>query len=103
MAYHITVIETNGERSNFIYEKEPPALGMFQDWLGGHLEAVPYFEWFGTRKCVAFCNEEGKLDGLPVNTVATYLWRATTPNMSDVLVGNIVIVGYDTEEELKAL
>jgi hypothetical protein len=102
MAYHITTVFTDG-KLNSVEQDTCPELEQLRDAVGGFIEAVPYFEWFGTRKCVAFCNEEGKLDGLPVNTVATYLWRATTPNMSDVLVGNIVIVGYDTEEELKAL
>jgi hypothetical protein len=92
----------------------PPALAALQRGVGGGtIEVVPYFTrydaepGYGPYKgepCVAFCNEEGKLNGLPINFRATALWHAQEPRFigRDVLVGPIVIVTGDRElmEEL---
>src|SRR5580765_6211004 len=47
---------------------------------GGYIEAVPGFDTIshaGKRHaCVAFCDEEGKLKGYPLNNHATTLWQA---------------------------
>jgi hypothetical protein len=64
----------------------------------------------GWRPCEAFCNEEGKNDGLPYNETATLLWAATLVKdghlkpgadgsvaMPDVLVGPVAIVIGDPE------
>lgn len=51
-----------------------------QTEVGGFIEAVPEFntiEFEGhLNSCVAFCNEESKLKGLPVNDTATGLWNS---------------------------
>jgi hypothetical protein len=45
-------------------------------------------------------NEEGKLQGLPVNSRATEIWLANFPNFPDVILGDVVIAGgYDDEGE----
>jgi hypothetical protein len=64
---------------------------------GGYIETVPYFTKYKGRPCVAFCDEEGKLHGLPVNQRATALWYALEPRFigRDILVGPIVIVSGD--------
>ena len=56
--------------------------------------------WFQTAPCTDseltfWVNEEGKLDGLPYNEVATEMWLATSPSMRgyDILVGTVVITG----------
>ena len=43
-------------------------------------------------------NEEGKLQGLPVNSRATEIWLANFPNFPDVIVGDVVIAGGTDEE-----
>ena len=43
-------------------------------------------------------NEEGKLQGLPINTSATEIWLANFPNFPDVIVGDVVIAGGTDEE-----
>lgn len=44
-------------------------------------------------RCVAFCNEEGKLHGLPLNSVATRMWQTQVGRpLDDVLVGDILLV-----------
>jgi hypothetical protein len=104
MAYHITVMSPEGEISKFEYN-EVPSLGMFRAWLDGHLEVVPYWEKFNGKKCVVFCNEEGKLERLPVNDYADHMWKMSLypHTINDTLVGNVVIVQADTDAELREL
>jgi hypothetical protein len=44
-----------------------------------------------------YCNEEGKLNGLPVNWTATYLWELSY-GKTDVLVGDVVLTGGADDE-----
>lgn len=79
-----------------------PSLDWLQSKVGGNIEAVPYWDTIaddkGTHKCVVFCNEEGKLNQLPFNDVATHFWhRYQSQPVSDFLVGNIVIIWGDDE------
>lgn len=80
--------------------------------VGGYFEVVPGFvtvAYGGTvLDCVAFCNENGKLDHLPINQLATITWaralrrvgeelygEGNTPK--DWLVGNVAVVFGDRE------
>lgn len=78
-----------------------PTLEDLQSRVGGYIEAVPgfsrFFDYDGPTPCVAFCDEEGKIKGLPVNPFATEFWRADRPGGGDVLVGMVVIVTGDDE------
>lgn len=93
MKGQLTVIKANGE----IVRTEltsPPGLEMLKKAVGGWIECIPYFEKFEGKPCVAFCNEEGKLNDLPFNEVASALWfEAGITN--DVLVGDVAIVTGD--------
>ena len=55
---------------------------------------MPYFNRYSGSPCVAFCNEEGKLHGLPINPVAHALWEKATGRLirDDYLVGSIAVV-----------
>lgn len=53
---------------------EPPTLQFMRDAVGGDIELVPGFDSIGGRRCVAFCNDDGKRD-LPMNDTATALWE----------------------------
>lgn len=92
-----------------------PRLDELQKIVGGYIEAVPGFQtitYHGEpRACVAFCNEEGKLEGLSVNRTATLLWHAALPSpglrlpngsFSDVLCGPVVVL-YGDDEFMGAL
>ena len=72
---------------------ERPQVPELQALVGGYIEAVPqWVDYIGTP-CVVYCNEEGKLDELPVNIRATALWwKARGRPADDVLVGDIVLV-----------
>jgi hypothetical protein len=73
-----------------------PDLEFLQQAVGGHIEVVPYFDRLGDKPCVAFCNEEGKLKGLPINTHATLLWGdAVGVQPNDVLCGDVLVITGD--------
>jgi hypothetical protein len=88
-----------------------PKYEMIKDGLnGGWLELVPLFDRYKGERCVVFCDEEGRLNGLPRNPIATALWHAcirargldpmrvlTPPDAIDGLVGPIVIISCDEE------
>jgi len=90
----------------------PPQLEMLKGAIGGgHLEVVPYLDTVGIKgivhKCIAFCDEEGKIKGLSFNRVANELWHLAQLArkrvvISDRLVGPVAIVYGDKEfmEEL---
>lgn len=79
-----------------------PVLEDLQIYVGGYIEVVPFFHCFLDRDCVAFCNEEGKNRGLPMNTTATQLWHDSVQFrynriINDVLFGCVVIIVGDRE------
>lgn len=81
---------------------DPVVLPHLRRIVGGHIEGVPMFDSVPVggrvRRCVAFCNEEGKLKGLPVNIAATRLWwHAVGRDPGDMLVGNVAVVWGDEE------
>jgi hypothetical protein len=74
-----------------------PTLDMLVFGVEGHIELVPRFTKFGGRSCVAFCNEEGKMQGKQPNHLAHILWEENVGRLitEDYLVGNIVIIVAD--------
>ena len=103
----MVVIATNGDTNATVYDRALE-LEDLSKAVGGYIEIVPRFtsfSWHGSaERCVAFCNEEGKLNGLELNQVATLLWHSALGRRSvnDVLVGPVAIVFGDTSfmEEL---
>lgn len=73
--------------------ERPPELEKLRAGVVGDIEVVPFFDKLMGRKCVAFCNEHGKLERMPINHAANVLWRlAHDGMMNDVLVGPIVVI-----------
>lgn len=64
--------------------------------VGGHIEAVE----FGDNKYFCYINEEGKLIGLPENTIVTSLWYDSGQRilLGDHIVGNALFFGGIDEE-----
>lgn len=60
-------------------------LQFLQEAVGGHIELVP----MRRDDLTMYCNDEGKLDGLPINHLAT----AIADLMDDILVGDVVLLG----------
>jgi len=82
------VIPTEGEpREVEIPEGYPGHLDGLQAAVGGWIEYVP------TQLDVTlYCNEEGKIEGLPPNRTATALF-GTMLMQHDYLAGDVVIIG----------
>jgi hypothetical protein len=88
----ITIIYQNGETISAPCSSLP--LEKLQSMVGGYIESVPHFRSYEGEKCIAFCDEEGKLKGRQINLTATNLWHDQVPAIvgHDVLVGDILIV-----------
>ena len=88
------------------YDHEPIKLNELNSAVGGYIEVVPYFDTLlldGKRqRCVVFCNEQGKLEGLPMNPLAQALWHDALAyqrmgQIDDYLVGSIAIAVGDEQ------
>jgi hypothetical protein len=107
MQGQILTIRTDGSRK-VTPLGAPPTLELLQKEVGGSIETVPNFDTFEGKPAVAFCNEEGKIDGLPLNGPATKIWaealdlKVGNVPWSDVLVGDVIIITGD-DELLEAL
>jgi hypothetical protein len=93
----------------------PPDLPALQKAVGGYIEAVPYFNAINYRgkwrRCVAFCDEDGKRKQLPYNALAHLCWDVALrqlpqfkkqpaderPSSPDYLVGPVVVLFGDDE------
>jgi hypothetical protein len=71
------IYKTDGTIETVVLGKRKVTLDELQKAVGGWIEAVP-----GTR-ARAYCNEEGRLRGLPLNQVASQ-------RFGQVLVGDVV-------------
>ena len=68
-------------------------LHTLQEAVGGFVEAVTLSE-----RLTLWCNEEGKLIGLPPNPMAQKVWWAHYPTSNDTIVGDIVLSGGTDDE-----
>lgn len=69
------------------------ALKPLQKAVGGCVEAINL-----ANDMTIWCNEEGKLNGLPHNPYAQYLWDAAFGQHTDYIVGDIVLTGGVDED-----
>lgn len=93
------VVDTDGN----VTEVEVGAdLRSLQAIVGGPIEGVgPHHEDHGMWH--AYCNEEGKLERLPFNHVATFIAHRLGWPSGDVLVGPVVFLGETKDGEEAAL
>ncbi len=78
--------------SSFNKDIHDPSLENLQAAVGGLIQAIDL-----APELTMWCNDEGKLMGLPVNPVATALWTRYFGE-TDVIVGNVVFTGGSDEE-----
>lgn len=69
-------------------EQMPDTLETWQGIVGGYLEHVAL-----TPGCHLYCNEEGTLDGLPRNELATLAVAHLRPELGHQLCGDVVFLG----------
>lgn len=73
------------------------SLAVYQRVVGGWIELVP-----NPHGVTVYCNEEGKIQGLPPNFRATALFGEWLHDW-DIIAGNVIVVGppddegYDTD------
>lgn len=101
MKGQLTIIHVDGRTTTRAYDSVPP-LKDLQAAVGGLITGVPHFETYQGKPCVVFANDEGLLEGLPLNYRGTALWRAFFPNDPATrrelgLVGDVVILTGDDE------
>jgi len=72
---------------------EDISLATLQAKVGGWVQAVDLDE-----VVTLWANEEGKLNGLPINDFATALWEVVFGEGTDIIVGDIVLTGGTDEE-----
>ena len=66
----------------------PMGYDLMLEYLEGYLELVSL-----SKDCCMYVNEMGKLDGLPVNRIATEIARFINPDFNDVIAGNAIFCG----------
>jgi hypothetical protein len=69
------------------------SLKVLQSAVDGWVQAIDL-----TAKETMWMNEEGKLDGLPPNSIATSIWREIFKGSPDYVAGNAVITGGVDDE-----
>jgi hypothetical protein len=86
------VIPPDGEWTLGVIEQD---LRTLQGIVGGYLEAVnTMYDEGGYPQVMFWCNEEGKLQNLPVNRRATALWYALNGGPTgDTLSGTVILTG----------
>lgn len=67
-------------------------LSTLQKAVGGYIEAVDLSD-----NLTMWVNEEGKLNGLPINAIATLLWEKHF-GFTDVIVGDVIFTGGTGDE-----
>jgi hypothetical protein len=72
---------------------EDISLKTLQAKVGGWVQAIDL-----DKDVTLWANEEGKLEGLPVNPFATALWELAFGVGTDIIVGDIVLTGGTDEE-----
>jgi len=83
-----------------INENTKVDLKWLQSMVGGYIESFsPDHSYIGGMPWIGYCNEEGKLDRLPYNDVATRFAKRIGWNTDDELVGDVVFLGNDGSDD----
>jgi hypothetical protein len=108
----LLVYEPADRRPRTIRADGPPSDATLRQAVGGEIEDIPGFNSISfegeVHRCVAFCNDQGKGLGLPLNVWATAQWHAALRRhgydrglrredgtVADRLVGDVVVVLAD--------
>lgn len=87
------VIPTEGDPYRLLVPLDGRSgLAVYQQVVGGWIELVP-----NPHGVTVYCNEEGKIHGLPANPRATALFGEWLHDW-DIIVGNVIVLGPPDEE-----
>jgi hypothetical protein len=85
-------LDTDGVAVEVEIAEEGQRLKQLQEAVGGWIEAVDL-----SPTLTMWCNEEGKLNGLPFNPLATDLWEESF-GKTDLIKGNVIFTGGVDDE-----
>ncbi len=74
-----------------IVDQDKNDLSFFQSIVGGHIEGV-----YITENITIYCNDEGKINSLPINNLATWYVKSRR-QFDDYICGNIVFSKIDSD------
>ena len=94
MKAYIIKVETSGAVGVEPFNADK-SLEQLQGIVGGYIE--PFAVSGALRKYDFYCDEEGKLKSLPVNAIATLLYR------HDYICGNVAICAHNADGETRGL
>jgi hypothetical protein len=76
-----------------------PDLDLYQRIVGGNITSVDG-RTDGGQTVIFYVNDDGIAEQLPVNVVATALWRFFNPNAAnEFLLGAVIVVGGENPED----
>ena len=81
-------IDVDGTRTVLEYHPDDEYTTL-RDGVGGYIEAVD----MPSVGVVMWCNEEGKINGLPVNAAACEYYEVEFGALYDIIVGPVVFTG----------
>lgn len=85
-------LNTEGEAKEVELVEGESQLDKLQEAVGGWVQAVDF-----TPNLTIWVNEEGKLIGLPINPMATFLWEKYF-GLTDFICGNVIFTGGTGDE-----
>ena len=85
-------LNTDGVAVEVSLAEQGSQLKQLQEAVEGLVEAVDL-----SPTLTMWCNEEGKLNGLPFNSLATDLWEESF-GRTDLIKGNVIFTGGTGEE-----
>ena len=85
-------LDTEGVAKEIELVEGESQLAKLQEAVGGLVQAVDF-----TENLTLWCNEEGKLYGLPINPMATFLWEKYF-GLTDFICGNVIFTGGTGDE-----
>lgn len=86
-------IDTQGNTTELDLDAPEGSLKVLQNAVGGWVQAIDL-----NHEVTMWINEEGKLDGLPLNFHGTMFWSARFGLGTDEIVGDIVLTGGTDDE-----
>lgn len=95
MGNKVLVLTADGQISPEA-DKDINKIAYLQGVVGGWIEAVELNSL--PFECIMWVNEEGKLNSLPINLMATALYEQSFGFGQDIIVGDVVLTGGYNDE-----